>query len=59
MISAIKLKRCMAGVGIFGIIVSKLRHGKKPCPIILLKVNKDSKVGFYCTILSFGLTVRL
>ena len=49
----------MAGASIFGIIVSKLRHGKKPYPIILLEVDKGSKIGFYYTILSFGLTVCL
>ena len=59
MISAIELERCVAGAGILGIVVSELRHGKKPCPIILLKVDKDSEVGFHCTILPFSLAVRL
>ena len=59
MISAIKLKRCIASAGILGIIVSKLRHGKKSCPIILLEIDKGSEVGFYCTILPFNLAVRL
>ena len=49
----------MANTGIFGVIVGKLRHEKKPCLIILLKVDKSSKVGFYYTILAFGLTVCL
>ena len=49
----------MAGAVIFVIIVSKLRHGKKPCPIILLKVDKSSEVGFYYTILPFSLAVYL
>ena len=59
MISAIELKKCVASAGILGIVVSELRHRKKLCPIILLKVDKGSKVGFHCTILPFGLTVRL
>ena len=59
MISAIELEKCVAGAGILGIVVSKLRHGKKPCPIILLEVDEGSKVGFHRTILPFGLTVRL
>ena len=59
MISAIELKRCVAGAGILGIVISKLRHGKKPCPIILLKVDKDSEVGFYRSILPLNLAVRL
>ena len=59
MISAIELKRCVAGAGILGIVVSKLRHKKKPCPIILLKNDKGLKIGFYCTILSLSLAVYL
>ena len=59
MIFAIKLKRCVAGVGILGIVVSKLRHGKKSCPIILLKVDEGSEVGFHRTILPLSLAVRL
>ena len=49
----------MAGTSILGIVVGKLRHGKKLYQIILLKVDKGSKVGFHYTILPFGLTVRL
>ena len=59
MIFAIELKKCMAGAGILGIVVSKLRYGKKPCPIILFKVDKGSEVGFHRTILSLSLAVRL
>ena len=59
MISAIELKRCVADTGILGVVVGKLRYKKKPCPIILLKVDKGLKVGFHCTILPFGLTIRL
>ena len=49
----------MAGVGILGIVKGKLRHEKKPCPIILLKVDKNSEIDFYYTILPFCLTVHL
>ena len=59
MISAIELKRCVAGAGILGVVVGEFCHGKKPCPIILLEVDKGSEVGFYRAILPFGLTVRL
>ena len=59
MISAIELEKCVADAGILGIVVSELRHRKKPCPIILLEVDKSSKVGFHCTILPFGLIIRL
>ena len=59
MISIIELEKCVTGAGILGIIIGKLCHGKKPCPIILLKIDKGSKIGFHGTILPFGLTVRL
>ena len=49
----------MAGAGILGIVVGKFRYKKKPYPIILLKVDKGSEVGFHCTILLLSLTVRL
>ena len=59
MISAIELKRCVAGAGILGIVVSELRHGKKSCPIILLEVDEGLEVGFHRTILSLSLAVYL
>ena len=59
MISAIELKKYVAGAGIFGVIIGKLRHKMKPCLIILLKVEKSSEIDFYCIILSFGLPVCL
>ena len=49
----------MFGAGILGVVIGKLRYGKKPCLIILLEVDKGSKVGFYHTILPFGLIFRL
>ena len=59
MISAIKLKKYMAGVNILGVIINKFRYDKKLCPIILLKVDKSLEIGFYCTILPFHLAVYL
>ena len=59
MISAIELEKCVVNTSIFGIIISKLRYGKKPCLIILFKDNKSSKVSFHCTILPLSLAVRL
>ena len=59
MISAIELKRYLADASILGIVVGKLRHGKKLYPIILLKVDKSLEVGFHCTILPLSLVVRL
>ena len=59
MISAIELKKYVADAGILGIIVDKLRHGKKPCLIILLEVDEGLEIGFHCAILPFGLTFHL
>ena len=49
----------MTGASTFGVILSNLHHGKKACSIILLKVDKGLKIGFFCAILSFSLTVHL
>ena len=59
MIFAIELKKCVAGVGILGIVVSKLRYRKKLCPIILFKVDKGLEIGFHHTILLLNLAVCL
>ena len=59
MISAVELERRMASASIFGIIIGKFRHRKKPCLVILFKIDKNLKVDFYYTILPFGLTVHL
>ena len=59
MISVIELEKCVAGAGIFGIIVGELCHEKKLCSIILLEVDKGLEVGFYCIILPLSLAVCL
>ena len=59
MIFAIEFKKCVTGSDIFGIVVGKFCYKKKLNPIILFKIDKNSKIGFHCTILLFGLTVRL
>ena len=59
MISAVKLKRYVASTSIFGIIIDKFCHKTKLYLVILFEIDKNLKVGFYYTILLFGLTVRL
>ena len=59
MISIVEFKKYVADTGILGIIVSKLRHRNKLCPIILFEVDKSSKIGFCHIILSFSLAGRL
>ena len=59
MIFTIELKKYVANSSVFGVVVGKLRYKKKSWPIILLKVDKGSEVGFYCSILSLSLIKRL
>ena len=59
MISAIELEKYMAGASILSIVVGKLRYEKKLCPIILLKVDKSSEIGFHCTFLPLSLAIYL
>ena len=59
MISAIELKKCVVSASMLSIVVGKHCHRKKPCPIILLKVDKRLEVGFHCTILPLSLAVCL
>ena len=59
MISIIELKKYLANIGIFGIIISILYYKKKPYIVILLEIDKDSKIGFYYMIVLFNLIVGL
>ena len=59
MIFVVEFEKDMANTSIFGIIIDKLYYKKKPYPIILFKIDKNSKVGFHHIILSLDLTVCL
>ena len=59
MIFVIELKKCMANASIFYIIMGKFCYWEKSCSVILFKVNKNSKVDFYHTILPLGLAIYL
>ena len=59
MISAIELEKYVAGTGIFGIIIGKFYYRKKPCSIILLKVDKSLEVDFHYNILPLSLVIYL
>lgn len=58
-VAVVQLKRCVADAGIFRIIIAKFSYWKKLCPVVLLKVDKSSKVSFYYFDLPLGLTVSL
>ena len=59
MIFAVKFKRYIADTDILGIIISKLCYKKKLCTIILFKVDKSLKFGFYYTILPLNIVIDL
>ena len=58
-IFAVELEVHIANSSIFSIIIGKLRYKKKLCPIILLKVDKGSKIDFHYIILFLDLAVYL
>lgn len=59
MVSAVEFEGSVASACILGIIVSELSHRQESSPIILLPIDKSSKVCFYFTVLSFGLSICL
>ena len=59
MISIVELKKHIANINIFGIIINELCNKKKQYLIILLKVDKGLKIDFHCIILPFSLVICL
>lgn len=59
MVVAVQFKKHVSNSCIFYIIIHKLNHWQEPCLVIMLKVDKNLKVHFYCAILMFGLTICL
>ena len=58
-VAAVQLERYVASACILFVIICKLSHREESGPIILLEIDKDPKIGFHCTILTFGLAVSL
>ena len=58
-ISIIELKKHVADVSIFDIIIGKLNYWYKPCLIILFKIDKNLKINFYYTIQLLCLAIYL
>ena len=59
MIFIVKLKKYIANIRNFGIIVNKLYYKKKLYLIILLKINKSLEIDFHYIILSLSLAIYL
>lgn len=58
-LATIKLKKQLADICIFDVIIYKLNHWEEANSIILLWINKNSKINFYYTILTFDLVINL
>ena len=54
-----KVERHIPRTNIFFVIISELRHGQEPRPVVLFVVNKGSKVNFYHADLPLSLAVGL
>ena len=59
MIFVVELKKRAISANILDTIVGKFRYGKKLCPIIIFETDKNLKIYFHRTILSFIFTIRL
>ena len=59
MIFAIEFEKYVANASVFSVVVDKLRHGKKSCLIILLKIDENLEIGFHCTILPLNPAICL
>lgn len=59
MIATIELEKYIVGTCILGIVVYKLGYWLEPSLIILFKVDKSFKIGFYSIVLLFYFAVGL
>lgn len=59
MIAAVELKRYMASIYIFYIIIYKFDCKQKPYQVIILLINKNTKIRIYYIVLSLDLVVHL
>lgn len=49
----------MPGASAFYMIISKFSYWQDPSLVILLIINKNTKISFYNTVLSFDLAISL
>lgn len=52
-------KKRMINSYIFSIIIHKFSYKKEICRVILFKINKNSELNLYCTVLLCNLTICL
>ena len=49
----------MASTGVLGFVINELSYWQKRCLVIIYKIDKSLKIGFYYAILSLGLAICL
>ena len=59
MVFIIQLETYVTNISILSIIICKFHYLSNSSSVIMLKVDKGSKISFYNTILLFSLTVSL
>ena len=59
MVAEVKLKGCVAGAGVFCLIIGEFSHRKEPSPVFPLEVDESMEVSFHCAVLPLGLAVSL
>lgn len=59
MVSIVKLKKDMANICIICIVVYIFHYRQEPCSVILLLIDKCSKVNLYHAVLPLGLAIYL
>lgn len=47
----------MTGTSVFGIIINKFSHWKESSLVVLFKINKNTKIRLYDTILILGFAI--
>ncbi len=58
-VASVEFKRCVADARILDVVVGKLSYWKESSPIVLLIIDKNFEVSFYCTVLPLGLAISL
>lgn len=59
MITIVEFEIHMASASILGVVVGKLSYWEELSPIILLIIEKNSKIGFHCIVLPLCLAISL
>lgn len=59
MVAIIKLKRYVASIYNFSVVINNFSNSEEFNPIILFVIDENSKVSFYYTILPLSLAINL